>query len=89
MHFVENIREFGESKVLLQVQLAVSLEIDATMFSKIEREERKAKKEQVEQLAQLLVADRKPLLKLWLAEQLIELVNSNEFAIDSVQLATK
>lgn len=89
MYFGEHIRELRESKELLQRQLAASLEIDTPMFSKIERGERKAKKEQVEQLAQLLETDRKPLLTLWLADQVIDLVSANEFAIDAVQLAAK
>ena len=89
MQFGEHIRELRESKELLQRQLAAGLEIDTPMFSKIERGERKAKKEQVEQLAKLLETDRKPLLTLWLADQVIELVSANEFAIDAVQLAAK
>lgn len=89
MQFGEHIRELRESKELLQRQLAASLEIDTPMFSKIERGERKAKKEQVEQLAKLLETDRKPLLILWLADQVIELVSANEFAIDAVQFVAK
>ena len=89
MQFGEHIRELRESKELLQRQLAASLEIDTPMFSKIERGERKAKKEQVELLAELLETDRKPLLTLWLADQIIDLVSTNEFALDAVRLAEK
>ena len=49
----------------------------------------KAKKEQVELLAELLETDRKPLLTLWLADQIIDLVSTNEFALDAVRLAEK
>lgn len=84
MHFGEHIKELWESKELLQRQLAASLEIDTPMFSKIERGERKAKNEHVEQLAELLETERKPLLTLWLADQVIELVSANEFALDAV-----
>ena len=89
MQFGERIKELRESKELLQRQLAASLEIDTPMFSKIERGERKAKKEQVELLAELLETDRKPLLTLWLADQIIDLVSTNEFALDAVRLAEK
>jgi transcriptional regulator with XRE-family HTH domain len=54
MQFGVKIRELRESQGLLQRQLAASLEIDTPMFSKIERGERKAKREQIEQLASLL-----------------------------------
>jgi transcriptional regulator with XRE-family HTH domain len=89
MQFGERIRELRESKELLQRQLAASLEIDTPMFSKIERGDRKAKKEQVEQLATLLETDRRPLLTLWLTDQIIDLVNTEEFALDAVRLAEK
>ena len=89
MKFGEHIRELRESKELLQRQLAASLEIDTPMFSKIERGERKAKKEQVELLAELLETERKPLLTLWLADQIIDLVSTNEFALDAVRLVDK
>lgn len=89
MQFGERIRELRESKELLQRQFAASLEIDTPMFSKIERGDRKAKKEQVEQLATLLETDRRPLLTLWLTDQIIDLVNTEEFALDAVRLAEK
>jgi len=45
MNFGERIKELRESKDLLQRQLAATLEIDTPMFSKIERGERRAKRE--------------------------------------------
>ncbi|WP_410005390.1 helix-turn-helix domain-containing protein [Aequorivita nionensis] len=89
MHFGERIRELREEKQLLQRQLAASLEIDTPMYSKIERGDRKAKREQVELLADLLETERKPLLTLWLAEQILELVASDELALDAVQIAER
>lgn len=89
MQFGEHIRVLRESKELLQRQLAASLEIDTPMFSKIERGERKAKREQVERLVELLETDRRLLLTLWLADQIIDLVSNNEFSIDAIQLAKK
>ena len=47
MSFGQRIKELRENKKLLQRHLAASLEIDTPMFSKIERGERKAKREQV------------------------------------------
>lgn len=54
MQFGESIKELRESLGLLQRQLAASLEIDTPMYSKIERGERKAKREQVLLLTELL-----------------------------------
>ncbi len=70
MLFANKIRLLREEKQLLQRQLAVTLEIDTPMYSKIERGNRRAKREQVIILARLLQTDEKELLTLWLADQL-------------------
>ena len=89
MQFGEKIRELRENQGLLQRQLAASLEIDTPMFSKIERGDRKAKREQVEHLAILLDADLSELLRIWLADQIIELVKDEPQAIDALETAIK
>ena len=53
MFFGERIKQLREERGLLQRQLAASLEMDTPMFSKIERGERRAKREQVSILAKL------------------------------------
>lgn len=47
MYLGKRIRELREEKGLLQRQLAAELEIDTPMYSKLERGERRAKREQV------------------------------------------
>jgi len=89
MHFGERIKELREEKHLLQRQLAASLEIDTPMYSKIERGDRKAKRDQVELLATLLETDKRSLLSLWLAEQILALVASDEHALDALIIAEK
>lgn len=89
MHFGERIRELRENQGLLQRQLASSLEIDTPMFSKIERGERKAKREQVEQLALLLHTNKSDLLMLWLADQVIDLVKNEPQASEALETALK
>jgi len=87
MQFGERIRELRESKELLQRQLAASLEIDTPMFSKIERGERRAKREQVLLLAELLDANVNDLLTLWLADQVYDLVKDEEMAAQALKVA--
>lgn len=89
MPFGEKIRELRENQGLLQRQLAASLEIDTPMFSKIERGDRKAKREQVEHLAILLDANLSELLRIWLADQIVELVKDEPQAIDALETALK
>jgi transcriptional regulator with XRE-family HTH domain len=87
MHFGERIRELRESQGLLQRQLAANLEIDTPMFSKIERGERKAKRDQVLKIAGLLKANEQELLALWLADQIKELVTDEEQALQALKIA--
>jgi len=64
MFLGKRIKELREEKGLLQRQLAAELEIDSPMYSKIERGERRAKREQVIKLAKLFQVDENELLTL-------------------------
>ena len=54
MLFGNRIKELRGEQGLLQRQLVAFLEIDTPMFSKIERSDRRAKREQVIKLAEYL-----------------------------------
>jgi transcriptional regulator with XRE-family HTH domain len=87
MQFGEKIKQLREEKELLQRQLAASLEIDTPMYSKIERGERKAKREQVIALAQLLDANEEELLTIWLSDKIIENVRYETAALAALKHA--
>lgn len=87
MNFGDRIKQLRESQNLLQRQLAANLVIDTPMFSKIERGERRAKREQVLLLAKLLNADTQELLTLWLAEQVYDLVKDEDVASNALKVA--
>ena len=87
MHFGERIKELREGKGLLQRQLAATLEIDTPMFSKIERGDRKAKREQVLTLAKLLGGKEEELLTLWLADQVYNLIKNENVGVKAMQVA--
>ncbi len=86
MFLGKRIKELREEKGILQRQLAAELEVDTPMFSKIERGDRKAKREQVIQLAGLLEIRTEELLTLWLAGQVYELVKGEEFALNALKV---
>ncbi len=86
MFFGKRIKELREQKELLQRQLAAELEIDTPMYSKIERGERKAKREQVVNLARLLETNADELLTLWLAGQVYELVKKEDHAVKALKI---
>lgn len=79
------LRELRESKGLLLRQVAAYLETDTAFVSKLERSERKAKREQVLQLATFFEYSSNELLTLWLSDQIYELVKNEEVAIDSLK----
>ena len=78
MLFGDKIKELREEQGLLQRQLAAVLEIDTPMFSKIERGDRRAKREQVIKLAKYLQQDEKEMLTLWLADKFIDAVEDEQ-----------
>lgn len=86
MFLGKRIKELREEKGLLQRQLAAELEIDSPMYSKIERGERRAKREQVIKLADLLETDKDELLTLWLAGQINEIVKDESTALKAIEI---
>lgn len=68
-HFNEHLRSLRELNKIPQRQLANLLDIDTPMYSRIERGERKAKREQVIALGKFLKDEN--LLNLWLADKVI------------------
>tara|TARA_R110002051_G_scaffold15064_2_gene47626 strand:- start:21585 stop:21878 length:294 start_codon:yes stop_codon:yes gene_type:complete len=89
MKLGNRIKELRESQGLLQRELSADLEIDTPMFSKIERGERRAKREQVKKIAELLKADTKELLTLWLTDQVLEVVSNEDQALQALKIAIK
>ncbi len=81
MIFGRKIKELRDEQGVLQRQLAALLEIDTPMFSKIERGDRKAKREQVIKMAEYFHQDVNEMLILWLADKVLETVK-NEDGID-------
>ena len=88
MLFGNKIRELRDEQGVLQRQLAALLEIDTPMFSKIERGDRRAKREQVIKLAQYLHQDEKEMLTLWLADKVLDAVDGeDELCSDAITVA--
>lgn len=87
MRFSEKIKQLREDKELLQRQLAASLHIDTPMYSKIERGERKAKREQVTALARLLEVNEEELLTIWLSDKIIENIGDESVALEAIKHA--
>ena len=90
MIFGRKIRELRDEQGILQRQLAALLEIDTPMFSKIERGDLKAKREQVIKMAEYFHQDVNDMLTILLADKVLDTVK-NEDTIDlaAINIAKK
>ncbi len=87
--FGYKIKQIREENNLLQRQVATFLDIDTPMLSKIERGERKAKKEQVILFATALKFNKDELLTLWLADQVYDLIQGQPMAEEVLKTVSK
>jgi len=79
------VKELRESRKLLQREVASNLQIDTPMLSKIERGERKARREYILLFAKLLSADIEELTTLWLADQVYSVIKNEKMADKALQ----
>ena len=78
MIFGKKIKELREEHGMVQRKLAAALDIDTPMYSKIERGERKAKRSHIPIMARLLEIEEKELLTIWLADKVLDTVESED-----------
>lgn len=74
------LKALREVKQMPQRQIAAALEIDTATYCKIEKGDRRAKREQVEKLAELLDFDKKKLIRLWSADKVYEIIANDDDA---------
>lgn len=82
MLFANKIKELREGKQLLQRHVSAALDMDNAMYCKIERGDRRAKREQIPMIAEILQTNVDELLVLWLADQLIATVANDQAIAD-------
>ena len=87
MNFGEHIKQLREQNQLLQRQLANALEVDSAMLSKIERGERRAKREHIPILASLLKTNEKELFTIWLADQVYDIIKEEDNPTEILKVA--
>ena len=78
--FGNKVRILREEKQIPQIELAAALKIDTATYCKIEKGDRRAKREQITVLANLLEVESKDLLRLWSADKVYELIAEEEEA---------
>ena len=85
----EILRESREKKGLLLRQVAALLEMDTAILSKVERGERKATKEQIIKLADILDLNKDELLIQYLSEKIAYELLDEDVANKALKVAEK
>lgn len=83
------LKEIRDDKQFLQKDIAECLHIDTPMYSKIERGERKLKKEQITILSKFLKIKKDELQTVWLADKVSRLLENENLALNAVELVKK
>ena len=78
--FGNKLKILREEKQVPQRQLAAILEIDTATYCKIEKGDRRAKREQLTILANFFQIDSKELLHWWSADKVYEIIADEEEA---------
>ncbi len=83
----EILREKREEKGLLLRHISAELDIDTAILSKIERSERKATKEQILKLADILNLNKDNLLVQYLSERILYEIRDEELGSKALKMA--
>lgn len=78
MLFAEKIKQLREERSMPQRLPAAELEIDTATYCKIERGDRRAKRNQITVLSKIFKINEDELVVLWLADQIMTLVENDK-----------
>lgn len=83
----ELLREKREEQGLLLRQVSAKVNIDTAILSKIERSERKASKEQILNLAEILDLNKEDILVQYLSEKILNEIKDEELGEKALKVA--
>lgn len=87
MEFGEYIRSLREKRNLLLREMAANVNMDVAYLSKIERGNRIARREQVIAFAKELKEDENKLIKLWMSEQIVQMIKNEKDSTEILKIA--
>lgn len=86
----ELLRKYREESELPQRKVAAFLDIDTATYCKIENGKYSPSKDQIEKIAEILNCDVKELIKNWLADKIVQILEEDrDVALEALQLANK
>jgi HTH-type transcriptional regulator, competence development regulator len=83
----QKLREYRESKGLLQRQVASELQVDTAYISKIESSEKPVSRLHLNKLAKLFGTSENELLTLWLADKVFDVVKDESVGLKAIGFA--
>lgn len=81
------LRKLREEKGLLLRQVAAATDLDSTMLSKIECEDRLPTKQQLEKLSKFYKADINEMTAAWLADRIVRDLMEEKMALRAMKMA--
>ena len=87
MTFGDYVRKLREQNQLLLREVASQINIDTALLSKIERNTRLARKEQVQMLAEALNKNEEELLQLWMADKIVNMLKEENNSVEILKIA--
>ncbi|MFC2130049.1 multiprotein-bridging factor 1 family protein [Bacteroidota bacterium] len=88
-NFSDIVKNEREKRGWILRKAAAELDIDQAIISKIEKNQRKATREQVEKFSKVYNLDLNDLLKLWLSDKIIYEISEQENPIEILKIAEK
>jgi transcriptional regulator with XRE-family HTH domain len=85
----EIIREQREKKGLLLRQVAAKLDIDTAILSKVERGERKATRDQISRIAEILDLNQEEIMVQYLSEKILYELQDEDYGMKALKVAEK
>lgn len=82
----QKIKELREKNNMLQRQLAAQLEVGDGFLSKVERNQKQIKREDLEKLSKIFNYPLKELKTLWLASKIFEVVKYETEGLDALKV---
>lgn len=89
MLFAERIKQLREDSKLPQKEVAELLGIDIPMYSRIERGQRKAKKEYISVFSNFYKVNEEELTQLWLADKVYDVIADENTAPEVLNLVAE
>ncbi|MCK9254655.1 MAG: helix-turn-helix transcriptional regulator [Bacteroidales bacterium] len=81
------LRELRETKGFLLREVGATLSLDPAILSKIERDERRPTKEQINALSDFYIEKKNEIIISWLSDKLAHEVQDEDLALEAIKVA--